>query len=105
MSNGNNSSASSVVLRYAHSGDQPGLRRLAARDSAGVPAGQLIVAEVDGEIRAAYALEGGALIADPFHPTAHLVAMLRTHALPRGDGGTRPGRLPGTIARRAPWPA
>ena len=69
-----------VTLRYAFPDDHEAVRRLAALDSAEVPAGQLLVAEVGSELRAALPLSGGAVIADPFHPTLALVALLRERA-------------------------
>jgi hypothetical protein len=36
----------------------------------------MLIAEVAGELRAAVPLYGGRPLADPFHPTAELVALL-----------------------------
>ena len=71
---------SAVELRPACPDDQRALVRLAELDSARVPAGRLLVAESGGTLRAALSLDTGEVIADPFEPTAHLVAMLRAHA-------------------------
>lgn len=65
-----------VVIRYAERGDERALARLAGRDSQPVPAGALLVAQADGEIRAALSLDGRGAVADPFHPTAELVRLL-----------------------------
>ena len=65
-----------VMIRYAERGDERALARLAGRDSQPVPAGALLVAASDGEIRAALSLDGRGAIADPFHPTAELVRLL-----------------------------
>jgi hypothetical protein len=54
--------------------------RVAALDSARVPRSPLLVAEVDGQVRAVISVEGGESIADPFYPTRDLVALLRSHA-------------------------
>ena len=54
--------------------------RVAALDSARVPRSPLLVAEVDGEIRAALSLEDGSSVADPFHASLDLVDLLRTRA-------------------------
>jgi hypothetical protein len=94
----------SVVLRFASAADDATLRRLAELDSATVPHGRLLLAEVDGTLRAAYSPEGGVVIADPFHPTADLIALLRAHADPPTRHGARPRPL-GALVRRAPWPA
>lgn len=70
-----------IAIRKATADDAVALRRLAALDAAPAePAGDLLVAVVDGEIRAALPVAGGRAIADPFHPTAELVAHLRLRA-------------------------
>ena len=69
------------------------MRRVAERDSQRVPAGELLVAEVDGEIRAALSLFSGEAVTDPFHPTVQVVELLRLRArqLSRpGQGTNRP---------------
>jgi hypothetical protein len=90
-----------VTIRRAYPDDDPAIWRLAALDSAAVPAGPLLVAEVDGELRAALSLSTHQAVADPFHRTLQLVAMLRDyagpadkHAASSGAGRRyRPGRL------------
>ncbi len=70
-----------ITIRLATPDDQLLLYRLAALDSApSLPAGRLLLAEVDGELRAALSLDDGSVIADPFHFTLHIVELLRTHA-------------------------
>jgi hypothetical protein len=69
-----------VTIRRAYPDDRHALRRLAILDSADLLAGDVLVAEVDGELRAAVALHGGDAIADPFHRTADLVELLRIRA-------------------------
>ena len=70
-----------VTIRPAYADDLHALARLAALDSAaGVPAGPLLLAEVDDELRAALSLTDDSVIADPFFPTVHLVALLRARA-------------------------
>lgn len=71
---------SQIMIRPGYADDQRALLRLAALDSAEVPAGPLLVAEVDGELSAALSLGNAAAIADPFRPTAEIVALLRAHA-------------------------
>jgi hypothetical protein len=69
-----------VTLRIGSLADQRPLARLAELDSA-APLGQpVLLAEVEGELRAALALSGGAVVADPFYPTADLVDLLRARA-------------------------
>ena len=72
-----------VTIRPAYADDATALHRLAALDSAFVPPARLLVAEVEGELWAALDPDGGTVIADPFRPTAALVALLRLRATPR----------------------
>jgi hypothetical protein len=69
--------AAGVTIRPALPDDERALRRLAALDSQRLPAGRLLLAEIDGEPWAAIALQSGRLIADPFRPTAALADLLR----------------------------
>ena len=69
-----------ISIRSAGRDDLRTVSRLAALDSAPVPFGPVLLAEVDGEPRAAIALTDGRVVADPFAPTADLVALLRLHA-------------------------
>ena len=81
---------STVVIRIATPADLDDLRRLAALDSARALLGTLLVAESDGEIRAAYSVDEGRAIADPFVPTAGLVDLLKTRsARLRGERSAR----------------
>ena len=92
---------SPVSIRLACARDTPALQRLADRDSRPLPAGDLLVAEVAGELRAALSLATGESVADPFHPTAALVELLRLRASQsRGDRPGRTGRL-GKLALRS----
>lgn len=72
--------ANAIVIRRAELSDVDALADLAALDSTRVPAGQLLLAEVDGELRAALSAESGVSIADPFFRTAGLVALLEVEA-------------------------
>jgi hypothetical protein len=69
-----------VAIRAARGSDGPALERLAALDSRRPLTGALLVAERDGALAAALAVESGAHVADPFVPSADLVALLRMHA-------------------------
>ncbi len=71
---------SRVTLRYAAAADAERLRTLAELDSATTPVGPLLVAEVDGRLRAALPLDGGPPIADPFHRGVELIDLLRMRA-------------------------
>src|SRR3954471_13574561 len=94
---------SSVVIRIATPGDVDDLRRLAALDSARALLGTVLVAQSDGVIRAAYSVEQGRAIADPFVPSAGLGARAKARtALLRDSAaeGARPlRRLPLVPAR------
>lgn len=70
-----------VTLRFAFPDDATAISRLASLDSAESPTGQLLLAEVAGELRAALSLRDGRVVADPFHRTAALVALLRERAM------------------------
>lgn len=66
-----------LTIRFAYQEDAPALERLRELDSGHFPGGPLLVAEVDGRIRAAVDLGGAGVVADPFVPTADLVSILR----------------------------
>ena len=72
--------AERLVLRRAAAEDDAALARLARLDSAARPGGDVLLAELDDEIVAAVPLAGGRAIADPFRPTADIVALLRLQA-------------------------
>ena len=85
-----------LTIRPADPTDLAGLNRLAALDSASPPTGEVLVAEVGGELWAAMSLDDRHAVADPFRPTGELVALLaergrqlrrasrgRTQTLPR----------------------
>src|SRR4051794_6125582 len=88
-----------VVIRRAFPEDVPALARLAALDSRRPIGTRALIAEHEGRPVAALSLEDGAVVADPFHPTADLVALLRlrAHALLQP---ARPRRVP--VLRRRP---
>jgi hypothetical protein len=67
---------SNVTVRRSTSADYADLARLAALDSASPPRGPALVAEADSRMLAALPLGSGRPIADPFEPTAELVALL-----------------------------
>ena len=81
-----------VVIRAARGSDGNALESLARLDSQRPLAGEVLVAEQDGALVAA--LAGERVIADPFRPTADLIALLRVRA-----GRTRPGRSHGARVR------
>ena len=69
-----------IKIRLTGPEDASTLRRLAALDSAEVPSGWMLLAEVGDEPWAAVEVRTGAVIADPFRPTADVVALLRVRA-------------------------
>jgi hypothetical protein len=70
-----------ITIRPAYADDEAAIRRLAALDSAPMPHGALLLAEVDGELRVAVSSDGHWAIADPFHRTLELVALVRNYAV------------------------
>jgi hypothetical protein len=76
---------SPVTIRPSRAADSAGIRRLAALDSAPVPQGPLLLAEVDGRLLAAVSVPDGRAIADPFARTLTLVDMLRVAAGPQPE--------------------
>lgn len=74
------SSDLSYAIRRATADDAPALARLAALDSTRPPAGEVLVAVVDGAFWAALCLDDGRVVADPFRPSAHAVELLRLRA-------------------------
>jgi hypothetical protein len=70
----------SITIRLATDDDGTALRRLAQLDGARLPDGELLVAEADGEIRAALRITDSAYVADPFFPSRELVGMLDVRA-------------------------
>lgn len=87
-----------VSLRHATAADERALKNLAALDGQRVPTGPFLVAEIDGELRSALSLSDGAVIADPFQHTAHLVDLLRSHGAAQASekrrrSGTRVNRI------------
>lgn len=69
-----------VTIRHAFPDDSLALLRLAALDSSEPPGQPALIAEVDGEPRAALSLRDGRVIADPFRRTQALVDLLRARA-------------------------
>jgi hypothetical protein len=89
---------SAFTIRRADLADLAALDRLAAVDSAPVPTGDVLVAEVGGELWAALEIDSGAAIADPFRPSGELVELLRLHA--RHTGQRHPRRALGRLLPR-----
>jgi hypothetical protein len=93
--------ATPITIRRATYADAAGLRRVAEVDSSEVPAAPMLLAEVDGEVRAAVSLADGALVADPFHDTRAIVELLEACAAHElTDGRSRLRRRFGRVLRR-----
>ena len=67
----------SVIIRAARGSDGAALENLARMDSQRPLTGDVVLAEQNGVIVAA--LSGDRAIADPFRPTADVLALLRVH--------------------------
>src|SRR5688500_19016201 len=80
MSNVTHIDSAEITIRTARPEDRAELARVAARDTHELPEGKLLVAKVGSNVRAAISLDDGTIIADPFHRTAELVAMLKIRA-------------------------
>ena len=63
--------------------------------------GEVLIAVSGGDVAAAMSLDTGAVIADPFEPTAHLVELLRTAARPAPRQRPRAARRAALRAVRA----
>jgi hypothetical protein len=85
-----------LTIRRADLADLAALDRLAALDSTTAPTGDVLVAEVAGELWAAFEIASGTVIADPFRPSGELVELLRLHAR---SSASRPAR---SLARLLP---
>jgi hypothetical protein len=96
-------SPNTLVIRHAEPADLDRLRYLAALDSARALLGDVLVAEADGVISAAYSVDERRAIADPFVPTAALVELLELRAAPLREA--RPKRSRGPSARLRALPA
>ncbi|HEX3317944.1 MAG TPA: hypothetical protein VHR88_08000 [Solirubrobacteraceae bacterium] len=93
-----------VTIRRSRAADREALVRLAQLDSRRLADGDLLVAEVEGELRAALPLAGGHAIADPFRPTAPLVSLLglraaQIRAADAGRAGEADGAAPLYVPR------
>jgi hypothetical protein len=93
--------APSVLIRAARGSDGPALDRLAVLDSSVVPAGELLIAEADGVLVAARSLATGLAIADPFRPSADVLALLALRARAFAAPSRRRG-IAQRVGRRAP---
>lgn len=89
---------SPVTIRRSVPADRRAVARLAALDSARVPEGDAVIAEIDRQVVAALPLSGGRAVADPFRPTAEIVHLLELRAAQLRGEGAAP-----RAARRGMW--
>ncbi len=93
--------SSTISIRTATAHDHGELVRLAALDTAAVPAGRVLLAEVDGRVHAAVEVSTGRVVADPFEPTADLAQVLRLRAARLAVAAAPDRRLRSLLSRRA----
>lgn len=90
-----------VLLRLCRVADDDALERLAMLEGRPAPFGRYVVAEVDGALVAALSLVSGAVLADPFKPTADLLPLLELRAAQLAPDARRSRGLPLWSAVRA----
>ena len=100
------SHSTEIIVRSATAADELQLARLAALDSRAPVTGSALVAESDARIVAALPLGSGRPIADPFEPTAGLLALLELRAMQLRDERPTRRRLRDRVLDllRAPLP-
>ena len=84
-------SAAPLRIRQAQHTDAAALERLAALDSSHAPHGDVLLAEVGDELWAAFSLEDGHHVADPWRPSADAVLILGQRARQLRRRGERRG--------------
>lgn len=83
--------SSEIRIRAAREADLAAVAQVTGRDTHEPLAWPVLVAEVGSHVRAAISLTDGEVVADPFHRTDELVAMLRIRA--REAAGSGLGRV------------
>jgi hypothetical protein len=91
-----------VTIRAAVADDFSALERLAQLDSSRIPAGPVVIAEVDDELLAAYVIDENRVIADPFRRTTELIALLELRARQLNGGRRGSGRKRRSVAPQPP---
>lgn len=96
-------SMDALIIRPAYPDDHAALERVARLDSRRPLSrrGPALVAERDGRILAALSVADGRAIADPFAPTADLVALLRLRAAADSAATSRSVQGARELLRRA----
>lgn len=69
-----------ITIRPLRHEDVEAVEQLAELEECRVPPGPLLVAEVEGTIEAAVAVEGGESVANPFSPSEAAVSLLQVRA-------------------------
>jgi hypothetical protein len=95
-----------ITIRPALPDDAAALARLADLDCAPVPAGAVLLAEANGELRAALSLCDGTSVANPFRPTEATVQLLVARAAQLCGEPRRTGtlwRLVRALSPRRHW--
>jgi hypothetical protein len=83
-----------VVIRHARPDEADALATLARLDSSRAPRGDVIVADVQGELWAAVSVDDGHAVADPFRPSGELTFRLSERAREIHSGGRDRTRRP-----------
>lgn len=94
-----------VTIRRLGEADLPAVVRLVELDSADVPQGELLGAEVEGRLVAVAPIDGGRTIADPFSPTSELRALLELRVAQLRGSELEGRRRGGLFSRRRSRPA
>lgn len=92
-----------ITIRQATELDHPRVLELAELDERPAPAGETLLAEVDGRLWAAVGIDDGAAVSDPFEPAEEIVWLLQLRA-EQERVMREPGPLPGklmAVRRRA----
>jgi hypothetical protein len=89
-----------ATIRLAANSDLPAIARLAELDSARLPRGRVLIAELRGNVVAAISVESGVLFADPFVSTADVVKVLRAKAAAMGADDPETRRRRTSLAAR-----
>ncbi len=97
------SSQQSITIRRATAEDARAIERLAQLEGVQTPRGELLVAEVDGELWAAVELGCGTVVADPFRPSGDVAEFL-LRRFERLNGGVRRGGVRRWLARGKAMP-
>src|SRR6266480_2965576 len=71
---------SRLVIRTPLASERRSIEQLALLDDRRLPDGDLLVAEVDGELWAAVVIDSGDGVADPFRPSGDVLEALRAAA-------------------------